>query len=56
MRNPDEAELAFRCLKLAVSSSYSTDPVADAGRFLAFVLGEEDAAAKLAAVREAISR
>lgn len=56
MRNPDEREVALRCLALAVEAAAPSgaDPVDYAERFYVFVSGD-DAADKLAAVRKALT-
>lgn len=53
MRNPDEQVVALECLKLAVDRNFG-DPVEDAARFLAFVLGKDADGETLQAVRELV--
>lgn len=59
MRDEQQQRIALECLKLAVTNAdvMHLDPLENAARFYAFVTGEDadDAKAKLAAVREAIT-
>lgn len=55
-RNPQEREIAFQCLQLALGQgpSHPDNIIGEAERYFAFVTGD-DAADKLKAVREAVS-
>lgn len=55
MRNPDDRNLAFECLRLAAQNGYQTSPsevIAAAERYYAFASGD-DADERLAAVLRA---